>query len=547
VLALGADGDIGALMSLVPGKVARAVDWMREQHPDRQIEVLEETPDGEPRRVDLEALPPPAAGEAVPPPHARRPPRRLATKDTGILAVTERAVTAVRNEFEDAVDSVILVGSVTREATSASDLDLAVVFRDDAYPPRVLELRTALRDLVTRERLDEHGREVSLWPTRVDHYRAGLPDVSYVRANLPLVEGRLDAWCGLAKHTLIRYESASGVNLFGDFSVGEHAFVRIPRWEAVELFLLATRTLAEGLVELAEGARGAGRNHVAKAGLRAAYAAVLTQDNAPLDSYREIHAAACEHLPASVQGLLGELLQAKTTDGESLPDLPDVLAFMRLCETMVAGAPRLSTEGSSPGRLAESFHFDMDSLVADGGDPAAYRRAPGFETNHYQQFYFLMSAREVVSRLLSAGVSSPEALDFFLEELLAVTSWGLFAHNSGLAVPVGLSEREDVTVWFRGPWMTSLGLALSSVAGHYLRDEDPSPGLAWQPTDAKRYMTCLVLSELMPIAQIPVDHDIVNLLKHRCAADFDRAVAWQAGILEGPARERMLASLGRGG
>src|SRR4051794_28591546 len=102
-------------MSLAPGKVARAVDWMREQYPERQIEVLFEIDGGEPRRVALEALPPPAAGEAMPPPGARRPPRRLETQDLGVLAVTRRAVTAVRKAFGDAVDSVILVGSVTRE------------------------------------------------------------------------------------------------------------------------------------------------------------------------------------------------------------------------------------------------------------------------------------------------------------------------------------------------------------------------------------------------------------------------------------------------
>src|SRR5262249_61365102 len=102
---------------------------------------------------------------------------------------------------------------------------------------------------------------------------ARLPDVSYVRANLPMVQGRLDAWCGLAKHTLIRYEAASGANLYGDFSIGERAFVRIPKWEPIELLLLATPNLAEGILDVAEGPslRHAGRNHMANAGLRSAY------------------------------------------------------------------------------------------------------------------------------------------------------------------------------------------------------------------------------------------------------------------------------------
>jgi predicted nucleotidyltransferase len=506
-----------------------------------------ETPDGEPRRVDLDALPPASDDDAHPPPAQRRPPPRLETTDSGILTVTAQAVAALQRKFGDAVDSVILVGSVTREATSSSDLDIAVVFRDDAYPPRVIALRDSLREIVTTEQLDRHGRDVSLWPTRTDHYRARLPDVSYVRANLPMVEGRLDAWCGLAKHTLIRYESASGVNLLGDFSLEEHAFVRLPRWEAVELMVLSTRTLAEGISELAVGSQreAAGRNHVAKAGLRAAYAAALTRDNRPLDSYREIHEAACDLLPASMHGLLGDLLKAKTTEGDALPALSDVLTLMHTCESIVASAPRLATAASSPGRLAESFEFDLDSLVADAGDPSAYRRGPGFEINHYQQFYFLMSAREVVRRLLTASPPPAAVLDFFLEELLAVISWGLFSQNAGLAVPIGLHEREDITIWFRGPWMQYIGAALSSLGRAYLTDQDPSPGLAWQPTRVKLYTTCLVLSQLAAGApQIPVDHDVVDSLRRRCADDFEFAVGWQAGILHGHARERMLASLG---
>src|SRR5262249_58176563 len=108
----------------------------------------------------------------------------------------------------------------------------------------------------------------------------------------------------------------------------------------------------------------AGRNHMAKAGLRAEYAATLVTDNQPLDSYLEIHDAACDALPPAWHALLGALLEAKTTDGDSLPDPVEVLRFVHTCESIVAGAPRLETTGSSPGRLAESFHFTTESISA---------------------------------------------------------------------------------------------------------------------------------------------------------------------------------------
>lgn len=564
VLAVADDRDVTKISPLPAERIAKAVAWLRERHPDRRITIYEllsgedvllrQGASGPPieQEYRVENLPhhgltgvrevaladvATLVGETPPaPPAAAAPmtPRGVADRD--VSALLDRVTAVVLDEFPSGVHSIVLVGSASRELVEASDLDIAVVFRDDAYPRRVIPLRDRLRELAESVAHDVR-RDVSLWPSRLDHYVTTFPDVSYVRANLPIVQGRLDAWCGLAKTTLIQYELASAVALHGELDDLRHGGAVIPPWEPPELFLLSTRTLAEGLHELTTPAtRGAGRNHVAKALLRAAYAALLTVDSTPRNSYRDIRTAALDVLPAGTRAIVETAYDLKLGGSEGVPGASHIVDFMTLCEQLVSTAPRLRTTGASDGRLAESFHFDADSILHPRVASSKYRRAPGFGVNFYQQAYFLMSAREVSLRL-SESASPGAVLDFYAEELLNVASWALFSGSSGLEIPVGSIEPESLTVWFRGPWFARMGGLLSQLARWRLsrrHDRTDNDRSALHPL-------CLVLSQLAGTPQVPIDPDVLQDLQQVCRDDAARAVDWQTGILSGRAQARMLA------
>jgi predicted nucleotidyltransferase len=570
LLGIAEDGNVSKISPLPRHRLAGAYAWMKRNHPDREIAVFELLTDRDNvrvgigsddpveteyvvsgrrnfglvdvRPVDLAELDLTSSGG----PHKAQEPRvfpaarTLTLTEPAIAAVLEEALTAIRIEFDGAVHSIVLVGSATHELTAASDLDIAVIFRDDAYPAKVIPLRDRLRDLAETigSRTD---RDVSLWPSRLDHYVTAFPDVSYVRANLPIVEGRLDAWCGLAKHTLIQYEVASAATLAGDFDIVDRIPSTLPRWEAVELFLLSTRTLAEGICELLQSPPDLqrGRNHVAKAALRASYAAALTTDQTPRNSYRDIRDVSVAILPESLRDVLAAAFDVKVHGSQQLPEMVDVLALMRHCEAVVAGSPRLLTSSSSPGRLAEAFEFKHDSVVATAADPRRYCRAPGFGVNQYQHTYFLLSARELCARLVELDLAG-EILDFYVEEMVHVVSWALFSTNAGIDIPIGLTEPENLRVWFRGPWFARIGIALSTLADWYLG----LPEIDQHSRRRQMYQVCMVLAQLRFLPQVPVDLEIFTALAGKCAADFGTAQRWQASILTGAARTRMMESVG---
>ena len=448
----------------------------------------------------------------------------------------DAAISAVRIAYGDDVTGMSLIGSATGEPTQASDFDAAVVFSDALYRARIGQLKSELAAMADDVNARMDGPVLTLWATCEDHYRIRLPDVSYVRANLPASLSRLDAWCGLAKHTLISYEVATAAHLEGSFDFAAVQPAKLPRTEGVEVFLLSTRTLAEGLAELAAGPFNdprSGRNHVAKGGLRAAYATVIVASGKACNSYAEIATAARAELPAEAADVVDALYEAKTRDAAVLPPLADVMRLMRLCESRVAAGPRLIAEEFAPGPIEEGWWYSADSMAATEGDPEAYRRGAEYDSNFWQYAYYLVSSREVVRRLLGADVDV-EALDFFLDELLCVASLGLQLPGSGLRLGIGGVEGESLDLWFRGDWMPPIGPKLCEVAGAYLARRDSgwdAPGFS---LEQKRERVALVLLQLAQTNVIAVDHDVLQALLDTCPPEAgDSATEWQVGLLAG--------------
>jgi hypothetical protein len=121
-----------------------------------------------------------------------------------------------------------------------------------------------------------------------------------------------------------------------------------------------------------------------------------------------------------------------------------------------------------------------------------------------------------------------------------VVSWALFSTNAGIDIPIGLTEPENLRVWFRGPWFARIGIALSTLADWYLG----LPEIDQHSRRRQMYQVCMVLAQLRFLPQVPVDLEIFAALAGKCAADFGTAQRWQASILTGAARTRMMESVG---
>ncbi len=365
----------------------------------------------------------------------------------------------VLEEFGDAVAAIIVIGSITHEKTEASDLDVSVIYYDRFYNERIEDFRDKLSKIADRINREHPRHPIVLWATKEDHYLIGLPDISYVKRNLPYTLNRLDAWGGLAKDTLKSYELASHKTIYPDeyeaFLMGKCK--GIPTYEAIELFLIATRTFAEGIVELTSTdpkEQRSGRNHVAKAGLRAAYAALISKKSHPLNSYREIRDAAKLTFPEDLHSVLNYLYQLKTgTNNESqvLTDfLPETLKLLYYCEGQVSTVRRLSMSGVSMARAGESFAFESNHYIEVlKNDPPAqsedYCRFPGFDVNHIHSSYFLITAFEIVRRFMRAEICDPEILNFFFEEIFVVGTFALYS-PFGTKIQIGRIEMIELRI-----------------------------------------------------------------------------------------------------
>jgi tetratricopeptide (TPR) repeat protein len=434
----------------------------------------------------------------------------------------DRAVADVLALHEPDVKAMVLIGSVTSERTAASDLDVSVVFEDHCYEARGRDLRRGLAELATGINAAVPGPELMLWASKADHFVTLFPDVSYVRANLPASDERLDAWCGLAKHTLQHYEEATGRQLWGDVEL--RSSWRIPRAEAVELFVLATRTFAEGLAELHsadEHVRAAGNNHVAKGILRAAYAMLLAGGRGPHNSYAAIHEAARERLPEPLRPTLDAALQAKTR-AVPLRDTTSTaaaLAVMRHCEAQVASAPRWRIGGPVAKPGDEGFGFDPEALDTDR-DPATYSRCPAPDENYVQFGYFVITAPVVMDRLASVPADADVA-DFYLDELAAVTIHAML--RRGLAVGFGVHEPELVRRSIDDATIRAVATYLEALARAYLQ-----PGaqfdVPWLDHERKRQRVAALLLVASGAPGVEIADDLVERVQEQTGVE---------GVLDG--------------
>jgi tetratricopeptide (TPR) repeat protein len=406
----------------------------------------------------------------------------------------DRAVAAVLARHEPKLKSIHAIGSATHERTAASDLDVSVVFDDDYYMARARELRTELAAVADEINRTEDGPELVLWPSKFDHSLTFVPDVSYVRANLPTADERLDAWCGLAKHVLQHYESATIRRLWGEIEL--EPWWKIPATEAVELYLLATRTFAEGLAEAHApdpAVRRLGNNHLAKALLRAVYAWLLASDQQPRNSYAEIHRAATELVGAAHRDTLDAAYQAKTAATSLLGAVPleRVVALLRECEAAVAAAPRWRIGGLATGRAGESFGFDPESL--EPRPIERYRRCPVPDDNFVEFGYFVLTAPIVLERI-GAAQPSADVADLYLEESAAVVVYALLGNQ--VAVRFGQREAEVVQRPIGAGTLAHAVGQLELLADAYVRPGAERFGRPWLSLHGKRRRVAALLRVL---------------------------------------------------
>src|ERR1700760_3477671 len=88
-------------------------------------------------------------------------------------------------EFAHDLVALLVMGSITHEATPTSDIDIAVVYRDRFHREHIADIKDRLHGLAAEINSRFPAHELVLWPSKLDHYRTFLPDVSYLRANLP--------------------------------------------------------------------------------------------------------------------------------------------------------------------------------------------------------------------------------------------------------------------------------------------------------------------------------------------------------------------------
>ena len=459
-----------------------------------------------------------------------------------VLAKIDATRHAMLDAFTGYVRAIYVMGSITREATDASDLDVAVVFEDPYYDEHIDEILLRFTALASSVNLAHPAHPLALWASKVDHYATFFPDVSYVRRNVPRDADRLDAWSGLAKHTLLHYEAKSAMLVHGDFDLGAAVVAKVPRSEAVELFLISTRTLAEGLAEMSqpgEDARKAGLNHVAKAGLRAVYAAAIREQGKPLDSYAEILAWSAANCPPPYDTIAADLHAIKAGRPPGASPVPSVLRLMRHCERRIADAPRQKIGGLTMARAGESFAFSPDELFRKADPIEQYSRFAGLSDNHVHALYFLLTARAIVQRLIRARVEDGDVLDFFFEELSIVASYTFF-NPDGLRMVLGRRERDVFTIVVDQAFLHDLYRLLGRLAAAYDSGAGAADDAPWLTRETKRSRLRALLSQYATVPGLELrpgtEPDVRDLVD---------ASAWQARILTGVFNPKLVRLLNR--
>ena len=460
----------------------------------------------------------------------------LDSPDVGLkLDATKQAILGA---FGDFVKAMYVMGSITREATDTSDLDVAVVFADDYYNEHIDEMLPRFAEFAAHINAAHPRHPLALWASKVDHYKTFFPDVSYVRRNLPRDQDRLDAWSGLAKHTLISYETQSAHLIHGDFDIGARKLKRLPSSEAIELFLLSTRTLAEGLFELSASSpqvRHSGINHLAKAGLRAVYAVAIREEGALLASYRNIADWGRQHFSSPCAQTIDQLYAIKT--GALLPEAPPVapvIDLMRHCERRIADAPRLKLGGLTKARAGESFSFRPSDLTRQSDPVDQYSRFAGLETNYVHAMYFLLTSRAIVDRLTRMNADDA-VLDFFFEELSILATYALF-NPSGVRIVVGRRERDVFVLKVDLGFLKALVRCLSQLVGSEPPPGAPDADTPWLTREVRAARLRVLLSQAAAISALEVTADI-----KAAPEDIVNGLEWQGQVMTGLGSPRVVS------
>ncbi|MBF0290133.1 MAG: tetratricopeptide repeat protein [SAR324 cluster bacterium] len=429
-------------------------------------------------------------------------------------------VDLVRNRlldtYGDAIQGLFIIGGITQESTPTSDLDILAVLDDQYFMEHIDSLKDLFIQTANEINAEIANPLLTLWPSKSDHYLTGFPDVSYVRANLPLAHDRLDAWCGMAKQTLIQYEAASALRIWGNFEL-KAWMKKIPRWESQELFLIATRTLAEGLSKFVQNDPGVklyGSALIAKAGLRASYSVLIATDMKPRNTYRAITEDAIQILPIPHKQTLEALYRTRTQKGEKLPSMTDVFDLIHYCEDRIARVPRLEGRGLTMASSGESFGFTIkEENYKDDFEclPTDYQRCPNQRTNPYQGHYSLFTGAEVVKRLMTVHDRIPEVLDLFFEEITTIAHH-YFVSGAPLRMTVGRQEREYIDLHFTPDHAHELSRMVNRLVEQLLSDTTIMTYPPWLNQENKRARVWQLLSPLTNSNGTRVDKNTVDAL-----------------------------------
>jgi tetratricopeptide (TPR) repeat protein len=462
-------------------------------------------------------------------PMAKRPNHLMNAKIAeGKIARVERAI---RDSFPTGVLGIFVIGSITGEGTAASDLDVLVVFADEGFNKELEAIRPTFDRIAASINAEAPQHEVTIWAAKSDHFLAFFPDISYVRANSPTASTRLDGWCGLAKLTLRAYVAASGRRLFGEFSF-DHAPEGVLPYEPLELFLIATRTLAKGLAARADDPL-AERNDLAKAGLRAAYAALTRLDGKVRLRYADILAGACDAPFGEHLRLVKDLFAIKTGNSTGEVRIVDLLALFRFCENIIADVPRPRIEGVAHGRAGESFAFAAENLLATSRVPLEdYARCPSPRENYIHYFYFVRTASRIVELLSRADIED-EALDFFFPEISVMATQALY-NPGGVRLIIGRAEPEELHLPLGLAFLEIVSPLTERLARLYDAPTSSRMDSLWLPRPTKLARLRGLLDFISAGPKLEIAPDLLVALEHSVPErDYFAALAWQAELVSG--------------
>jgi Nucleotidyltransferase domain. len=459
----------------------------------------------------------------------------MITKDSIVSLKIEFTKSRILQEYTAEIKGIYIIGSFLKEYTPFSDLDLLVVFEDTFFNENFVSIKNKFYQISGEANLKYPEFELFIWFSKIDHYHIQLPDVSYIRANLPKTIDRLDSWFGLAKHTLISYEAESFYKIFGDFIITS-PIKRIPQSESIELFLIVTRTFIDGIDKIyseEENVRNIGKSHIAKSGLRAAYSALIYLDGGKRNSYKFILESALNKLPKEFNQLLHDLYTIKSQGNINL-NLDVLLNFFHYVENLIADSPRLITSGLAQGSAGESFGFDVESFLGTNAIPKKnYLRFPNAINNYYQSIYFIISAYRAINILIDNKISNLKIIDFFFEELFLTTSLAIFCFPSYIKLVLGQKERQDIEIRFTLDMLISLQKILCTLFLEYAKGND-NYTTEWLPTKIKANYAGMLLIQINSLHKISIPEAENKIINDFIEDDvFVNAIVYQTEIFSG--------------